>query len=276
VEIRGKIEAVVFDMDGVLWRDYQGIPNAADAVARARATGRAVCFLTNNASRDRHFYHERLRDIGVDAACDDIYTSSNIAARHIFSTYSSRHRCLTLGGGPWLLDELRHVGLVAEPLEACTADWPDDAKSLLVISFYPEFGLGDVCRLLEIAANLAGIFATDRDGWHSTRRGPRPSSAWIVAAIEETLGMPVTTVGKPNAIALRTVADSLSVDVASILMVGDSRSADIAAARNAGARSCHFQDPEAYSNYSRFDRGPDPDFVIHDLRDLERLLDSTA
>ena len=37
------------DLDGVLWRGDMPIPGSADAVARLRARGERVVFLTNNA-----------------------------------------------------------------------------------------------------------------------------------------------------------------------------------------------------------------------------------
>jgi ribonucleotide monophosphatase NagD (HAD superfamily) len=95
----------------------------------------------------------------------------------------------------------------------------------------------------------------------------------VVAAIEEILDSKVITLGKPNEIALQTVADRLSVDVGAILMVGDSLRADIAAAANAGAVSCHFDDPGISSSYRALNDGPTPNHVVRDLGEVRTLLD---
>ena len=42
--------AWVLDLDGVIWLSDQPVPGAAEAVARLRAAGERVLFLTNNSS----------------------------------------------------------------------------------------------------------------------------------------------------------------------------------------------------------------------------------
>ena len=59
--------AVVLDLDGVLWLGDEPLPGAAEAVARFRAAGLAVGFMTNNSSLPVAGYVEKLARFGVDA-----------------------------------------------------------------------------------------------------------------------------------------------------------------------------------------------------------------
>lgn len=73
------------------------------------------------------------------------------------------------------------------------------ARGTVITGHFPGFGYSDITRLLTIAGQAIDLFATDRDLWYSTQGGPRPSSGWVVAAVEEVLRLRATTIGKPNA-----------------------------------------------------------------------------
>ena len=54
--------AWVFDLDGVIWVGERAIAGAADAVARVRASGEPVAFVTNNSFGRRDDVAARLTD----------------------------------------------------------------------------------------------------------------------------------------------------------------------------------------------------------------------
>ncbi len=60
-------DAILLDLDGVLYRWPEPIPGAADAVATLRDVGKRVAFVTNNASRTPEEVAERLASVGVHA-----------------------------------------------------------------------------------------------------------------------------------------------------------------------------------------------------------------
>src|SRR4051812_44281885 len=71
--------AWVLDLDGVVWRGSDPIAGAADAVARVRAAGHRVWFVTNNALPLRGEVAAKLLAHGMDPA-DDVVTSPMAAA----------------------------------------------------------------------------------------------------------------------------------------------------------------------------------------------------
>ena len=68
------------DLDGVLWRGAMAIPGAADAVARLRARGERVVFLTNNAAPTIAEHLAKLERMGVVTDPEDLLTSAQAAA----------------------------------------------------------------------------------------------------------------------------------------------------------------------------------------------------
>ena len=55
------------DLDGVVWRGDEPIPGSADAIARLRAAGIRVAFLTNNSSQRVGDVVAKLASFGVAA-----------------------------------------------------------------------------------------------------------------------------------------------------------------------------------------------------------------
>jgi glycerol 3-phosphatase-2 len=60
-------DAILLDLDGVLYRWPEPIPGAAEAVVTLRDAGKRVAFVTNNASRTPEEVAERLASVGVRA-----------------------------------------------------------------------------------------------------------------------------------------------------------------------------------------------------------------
>ena len=239
-----RIEAVIFDLDGVIWHEYEPLDGAAEAVASARDMGLGVAFLTNTSSRSAQYLAQRLAEVGIEVHPDLIYTSARIAAQYVASRHQGADEVAVVHGGRnILLKQIAAAGVRAVALKDLAnglAEIADDARLLVVIGYSRTLRHNDVATLLALAPRVTEYYASERDRWFGTASGPKPGAGWIVAAAGEVLARPVTVLGKPNPECLRIAAADLGVDVSRVLMVGDSVSSDIAAARAAGARSCLF------------------------------------
>ena len=74
--IANAYDAFLFDLDGVLYRGSDPVPHAASAVARLRASGKRIAFVTNNSARTPAKVAERLRSVGVEADEAEVETSA--------------------------------------------------------------------------------------------------------------------------------------------------------------------------------------------------------
>ena len=57
----------MFDLDGVVYVGDDAVPGAPDHLARARAAGVHLAFITNNASRPPEAVAEKLTGLGIQA-----------------------------------------------------------------------------------------------------------------------------------------------------------------------------------------------------------------
>ena len=56
---------VILDLDGVVYNGRAPTRDAASAIARLRRSGRSVRFCTNNSSRTRSHYADKLSGMGI-------------------------------------------------------------------------------------------------------------------------------------------------------------------------------------------------------------------
>ncbi|MFM8264464.1 MAG: hypothetical protein ACKOAI_00115, partial [Acidimicrobiia bacterium] len=84
---------ILCDLDGVVWLMHQPISGSVDAIARMRAAGHRVLFVTNNSSATLATQEAALAKIGVNAV-GDVCTSAGAAALLL----SPGERVLVAGG----------------------------------------------------------------------------------------------------------------------------------------------------------------------------------
>jgi HAD superfamily hydrolase (TIGR01450 family) len=69
-------DAILLDLDGVLYRWPEPIDGAAEAVRALRDAGKRIAFVTNNSSRTPAQVAERLASVGIDAKTEEVVTSA--------------------------------------------------------------------------------------------------------------------------------------------------------------------------------------------------------
>lgn len=214
---------VALDLDGVIWRGDEAVPGSAAAVARLRAAGRRVVFVTNNSAATVASYLAKLAAHGVPAEPDDLLTSAQAAAALLteeLSPGSLVHAC----AGPGVVEALEARGFVV------TRD-PGASPAAVVVGWHRDF---DFDRLDAAAAAVragARFVATNTDPTYPTANGLLPGNGAIVAAVATAAGVTPIVAGKPEAPAVR-LARARFGEIG--VMVGDRPSTDAAFAAALG------------------------------------------
>ena len=219
----------VVDLDGTVYVGDQAVPGAVDALARIRAAGSRVVFLTNNPLRSAASYAERLRGLGVQADEREVVTPLAVLTGHLRKRHAGA-AVLTVAE-PLVGQTLRAAGIAvtAEPSEA----------GVVVVSFDRTF---DYAKLLAAfrAVRLHGavIVATNPDPFCPSPDGGLPDCAAMLAAVEACTGATAQAVlGKPGPQMAAEVRARLGVPAADAAMVGDRILTDVAMSRALGMTS---------------------------------------
>lgn len=199
----------LLDLDGVVWLAEQPIPGSADAVARLRAEGERVIFLTNNSSARVGEYLEKLERCGVPAGESDLITSAQAAASLV-----EPHETVLVCAGPGVEEAVLAVG--ARPVRNGKAD-------VVIVGWHRDFAFDRLDAAYKAVAGGARLIGTNDDATYPTDTGPVPGGGSLLAAVAYASGATPVVAGKPHA----PMADLLrrQVDDARI-MVGDRASTD--------------------------------------------------
>lgn len=222
----------VFDLDGVLWRGETAIEGAPEAIARLRAAGKRLFFLTNNSSQPRRVYVEKLTRLGMPATEEEIVTSASITATFLSTERHAAGKTAFAVGGPGIREELGLIGMevvtVADPVEK------DAACDFVVVGLDREFRYETLLRAQQCLIRGAEFIATNRDGQYPMEHGVIPGGGSIVAAIAAAAEQEPITMGKPEPHGLRVLLERAGVDPSDAVMVGDRLDTDILCGNRCG------------------------------------------
>jgi HAD superfamily hydrolase (TIGR01450 family) len=203
---------VLLDLDGVVWLAHRPISGSVEAIARLRAAGCRVLFVTNNSASTVAEHEFALASIGV-AAAGDVLTSAMAAAVLV----EPGERVLVCGG-PGVVEAVEARGCSVVPEGPCEA---------VMVGFHRSFDY-EALRRAATAVHLgARLIGTNDDATYPTPDGPIPGGGAILAAVSVGAGVVPVIAGKPY----RPMADLVRLSVGveathAALMVGDRPSTD--------------------------------------------------
>ncbi len=254
-------DAVLLDLDGVVYRGPDPVPGAVaalDAVVDAR-----LAYLTNNANRPPVSVADHLRELGLTVTIDDIVTSAQAIAGVIARDLPAGSSILTVGG-EGLRAALAERGLVA------VSDRHDRQVVAVVQGYSPDLGWRDLAEAAYAIESGLPWYASNTDLTIPTADGIAPGNGALVHAVHLATGRDPVVAGKPHAPLFdETLA---RIDAHAPLMVGDRLDTDIRGARSAGIRSLWVQ-TGVNSLADVIDAAPAdrPDFVGADLSALHEV-----
>ncbi|UCH33439.1 MAG: HAD-IIA family hydrolase [Armatimonadota bacterium] len=224
------LRAVIFDLDGVIYRGKTALPHAAEAVAWSRERGLAVRFLTNNSTVTRQEYSRRLEAFGIPTPAEHVMTSAYATALYLKSRGDDGAKVYVVGEGG-LREEIAALGFeVLPPLRT-------DGARYVAVGMDRAFNY-DLLRSA-MAAILAGaeFVASNRDATFPVENGLLPGGGTIVSAIETAVGSPPILVGKPTPRMLELLLVDIGCEPDEAIIVGDRLDTDIKIGRAAGAHT---------------------------------------
>ncbi|HYN28685.1 MAG TPA: HAD hydrolase-like protein [Dermatophilaceae bacterium] len=227
-----RYDAVVCDLDGVVYRGPAAVPHAVETLGRLEAP---VIYATNNASRSPGDVAAHLRELGLGCTADAVATSSQAGAWLLAERFPAGTAVLAVGGAG-VAQALSEAGLSPVlPVEVAGAG----AAVLAVLQGYgPDVTATDLAEAAYAVQGGAAWAATNTDGTLPTDRGVAPGNGSLVAAVERAVGHPPHLVaGKPQAPLYLLSAQRLGVDASRVLAVGDRLDTDIEGAVAAGMDS---------------------------------------
>jgi glycerol-1-phosphatase len=220
-------DALLFDLDGTIYRGEEVIPGADRAVEATRAHDVKVRFVTNNASRGPDEVADHLTRIGIATTADEVSTSAQAAASVLAEKLQPGTTVLVLGTDA-LVHEVELKNLV-------TTRTASDTVQAVVQGLSKDLSwreLAEACVAIRAGALWV---ACNVDPTLPTERGPLPGNGALVAVLRTATNSEPLVAGKPATPLMDEAQRSANAERP--LVIGDRLDTDIAGAVAAGLDS---------------------------------------
>ena len=218
--LASEFDALLVDLDGVVYIGPNPVPHAAESLAIAREQGVLLAYVTNNASRTPADVAEHLRQFGLEVSAHDVVTSSQAGARLVAEHVAPGAAVLAIGG-PGVAAALRERGFRVVFTAA-------ESPAAVMQGFGPDVGWRDLAEGT-FAVNAGAVFvATNPDLTFPAPGGRAPGNGSLVAVIASVTGVTPLVAGKPESPLMIESIDRLGAQHP--LVVGDRLDTDIEAA----------------------------------------------
>jgi 5'-nucleotidase len=222
---RHLVRAWLSDMDGVLVREEEPIPGAADFVARLVETGRPFLLLTNNSIFTPRDLKARLHRSGIDVPEDAIWTSALATAQ--FLDGQRPEGTAYVIGEAGLTTALHEIGYVLTERD----------PEYVVLGETRTYSFEAITTAIRLIARGARFIATNPDVSGPSQQGPIPATGSVAALITKATGVDPYFVGKPNPLMMRSALNRIDAHSETTVMVGDRMDTDMVAGLEAGLRT---------------------------------------
>ncbi|MBO1268565.1 HAD-IIA family hydrolase [Arthrobacter cavernae] len=217
-------DAVLSDLDGVVYAGPHAIPGAVESLQRLGTVGVGLGYVTNNASRTPAQVAAHLRELGAPAEDHQVVSSSQAAGELLAGLLPAGSRVMITGSAA-LAHEIELAGLTPVHSQA-------EHPVAVVQGFNPEIGWKDLAEAAYAIAAGALWVATNTDMSIPQARGIAPGNGTLVAAVASATGQKPLVAGKPEAPLFHVAAKRLEADRP--LVVGDRLDTDILGGNRAG------------------------------------------
>jgi phospholysine phosphohistidine inorganic pyrophosphate phosphatase len=215
-----KIRGFLIDLDGTVVEANKLIPGVPEALAWLREQGLPYRFVTNTTSKPRDVIIDKLRQVGLTVAPEELFTAPIVGRDYLRS--NGLTRCYPVIKSSLEVD-LEGVDLVAESPQA-----------VLVGDIGDELTYEKLNRAFRFLLDGAAFIALAQNRYFRGEDGLCLDVGSIVAALEYASQRRSILVGKPAAEFFATAGKSLGLPVDSIAVIGDDLESDALGGKSAG------------------------------------------
>lgn len=250
-ELLDQVDVFIFDCDGVIWRGDSLIDGIPETLAKLRAAGKKMFFVTNNSTKSRAGYKKKFDGLGLnDVPAEEIFSSSFAAA-----AYLEQIKFKDTGKKVYVIGEVgicEELDLIDVPYIGGPADSNkqpdmgsggmlevDEDVGAVVVGFdrnvnYYKIQYAQLC----INEHDAQFIATNLDAvTHLTDAQEWAGNGSMVGAIKGCTGQEPLVVGKPSPLMIDYLENKYGMDRSRICMVGDRLDTDVLFGTDNGLKS---------------------------------------
>ncbi|KAJ0060221.1 hypothetical protein NL108_004070 [Boleophthalmus pectinirostris] len=245
-QVLDSVDSVLFDCDGVIWRGDQAIPGAPEVINLLKKNGKKVFFVTNNSSKTRKLYADKMSLLGFNVTEEDVFGTAYCCAMYLRTVCKLQGKVYLVGSNAMKQEleafGIQQTGVGPDPITGKNADWAnvplDPEVKAVVVGFDEHFSYMKLNRAMQYLNQGCLFVGTNRDTRLPLEGGKAvPGTGCLLQAVEAAAQRQAQTVGKPNQFMFDCVASQFGVEKGRCLMVGDRLDTDILLGSNCGLKT---------------------------------------
>lgn len=253
-----QVKCFLLDMDGTFNLGEEIIDGSLYFIDTLNELNIDYLFLTNNSSKHRGNYAEKITRLGLPTTEEKVFTAGEATALYLAKEHPSAS--VYVVGTPALEEEFRHHGFQLE----------ENNPQLVVLGFDTTLTYQKLWKLCDFARAGLPYIATHPDFNCPTETGFMPDIGAMIAFVRAATGRdPDLVVGKPNRMIVDAVEQKYGYSIEEMAMVGDRLYTDIALGQTSGITTCLVLSGES----SREDLKDSPHQPTYTFADLKEIAD---
>lgn len=217
------VHGFLLDMDGTFYLGDRLLEGALDFINILRRQNKKFLFLTNNSSKHRSQYAEKINHLGLPITEEAVLTSGEATALYLRDKHPGAE--LFLVGTPALEKEFRLFGF----------HLVDQHPQYVVLGFDTTLTYQKLWKLCDYVRAGVPYIATHPDFNCPTETGFMPDVGAMIAFVNASTGrLPDLVVGKPNRLIVDAAALKMELPIDQLAMIGDRLYTDIALGQTSG------------------------------------------
>ena len=260
MDLKNDVQAVIFDLDGVL--EYQGkaYPGAVDLLDSLRRKGIPLRVLSNSTLKSRRSCTEKLNRKGFTVYEHEVITASFATARYLETLNPRSCWVLLKGEGLNEFHNFRHD--------------TENPEYLVLGDLREDFNFQNLNKALRLLRNGAKLVVMITETVDSSLGEMELTVGAYGKMLEDAAGIRATYIGKPNRYIFDITLDTLgNIERNKVLMVGDKIGTDILGAKNAGLKAVlvktgEFRESDLESSIVV------PNYIFDSVREVGKLFPS--
>lgn len=251
------VNALILDMDGVIWKADSPIGDLAATFKRIRERGLKFVFATNNGTKTPEEYQQKLAGLGVNIKASQVVTSAMGIAFLLSHKFPAGTKIFMIGE-----DGIR-LALEEKGFEILNVEDAPKAEAV-VMGIDRDVTFQKVAEATLLVRAGLPFYSTNTDRTFPTPRGEIPGSGAWLSVVTTATGVEPTVAGKPFPYLMELSLEKLGTKRGETLVVGDRLETDIAAGQAVGCPTAlvlsGVSTREAAENWN-----PAPDIIAENL-----------
>jgi HAD superfamily hydrolase (TIGR01457 family) len=222
-ETLASVRGFLLDMDGTFYLGDRLLDGALRFIDVLREQGKEFLFLTNNSSKHRQQYADKITRLGLPIHDSKILTAGEATTLYLKARQKGAR--VYVVGTPSLESEFRDYGFTLD----------DHEPDFVILGFDTTLTYAKLWKLCDFVRAQLPYIATHADFNCPTETGFMPDVGAMIAFVKAATGRePDVVIGKPNRLIIEAAAEKLALPLGDLAMIGDRLYTDIALGTTAG------------------------------------------